>query len=285
MMNKKSNKIFKNLNTERKWFNVNKSGEVPEVLIYDMIGTDFWGDGVSPKSFRLALSEIQDEGHKKINLRINSPGGFVSDGFTIYNTLTQSGLDIDVYIDGLAASMASVIAMAGNKVYMAENAELMIHNVWSIVVGDFSEMEKEAQHLRSLTAMIANIYSKKTGIESDEILRMMAEETWMSGSVAAELGFIDEVVDGEKVAACVFELDEDILPNLPENFKKIQNAIQKRNKEKDLRDAGLSRSEAKTKLAEEQQRDAEKTNSDSDYNEQNKNIIKELQQCQMKLKI
>lgn len=274
-------KIFKNYSSPRQWFTVNKKADekTAEIFIYDQIGVDFWaGEGVTPKSFISELRDIEKT-HKSLDLRINSPGGFVHDGFTIYNALKQSPLEINVYIDGLAASAAAFIAMAGNKIYMPKSAELMIHNAWGMVIGDAEDMKKEAAHLESLNSMIMDIFVERTGKDKAAISSMMNSETWMSGEKAVELGFADELLEESTIAACVFDLDDDILPGLPEGFKNHQNSLKKRIQENALRDAGLSRSAAKKKLAE-NQRDADEMNSIEIQKSANELITKELQKCQ-----
>ena len=282
----KFQKIIKNYSSPRQWFTVNKASdtETPEIFIYDMIGLDFWtGEGVTPKAFTSELREIEKK-HKSLNIRINSPGGFVHDGFTIYNALKQSGLKINVYIDGLAASAAAFIAMAGDKIYMPKTAEMMIHNAWGMVIGNAAEMKKEAAHVESLDSMIIDIFSERTGKDKAVISSMMNKETWMSGEKAVELGFTDELLEESTIAACVFDLDDDILPGLPEGFKTYQNVLKKRIQENALRDAGLSRSAAKKQLAD-NQRDAESANSNAINNAANELIIKELQKCQNQLRL
>lgn len=274
----KFQKIIKNYSTPRPWFTVNKKGddECAEILIYDMIGADFWGEGISPKSFINEIREIEKK-HKNLNIRINSPGGFVHDGFTIYNAIKQSSLEVDIYIDGLAASAAAFIAMAGNNIYVPKSSEIMIHNAWGMVVGTAEDMRKESLHVESLDSMIADIFTEKTGMEKSVIVDMMKKETWMNGEKAVELGFADELLEESNIAACIFDLDEDILPGLPENFKNYQNSLKKRIQENALRDAGLSRSAAKKKLAE-NQRDAEK-NSFNINEMANELFKKELSKC------
>lgn len=274
-------KIFKNYSSPRQWFTVNKKADekTAEIFIYDQIGVDFWtGEGVTPKSFISELRDIEKT-HKSLDLRINSPGGFVHDGFTIYNALKQSSLEINVYIDGLAASAAAFIAMAGNKIYMPKSAELMIHNAWGMVIGDAEDMKKEAAHLESLNSMIMDIFVERTGKDKAAISSMMNSETWMSGEKAVELGFADELLEESTIAACVFDLDDDILPGLPEGFKNHQNSLKKRIQENALRDAGLSRNAAKKQLAE-NQRDADGMNLEEIQKSANELITKELQKCQ-----
>lgn len=239
-----TSKMLRMVSDKRNWFSVNLDAETPELLIYDVIGTGMWGDdAVSPVAFRKALQEIEKK-HTRMNLRINSPGGIVHDGFTIYNALKDSPLEITAYIDGLAASCASWIAMAANKTLASPQSEMMIHNAWGIVLGTSEEMRKEADHLDSLTGMIAGIYAAKTGMKEDEIKTMMNATTWMSGAEAVELGFADELTEQSMAAACAFDLDPDILPGLPSSFKAYQTALKKRAAEQSLRDAGASRAEA-----------------------------------------
>jgi ATP-dependent Clp endopeptidase proteolytic subunit ClpP len=240
--------VARNLSTPRKWYNMQSPddpGDIPTAIIYDAIGQSYQGEGLSPKDFQNDISELVAKGHKKLNLRINSPGGYIHDGFAIYNCLKRSGLEIDVYIDGLAASCASFIAMAGRKVYMPLHSEMMIHDPWSIIMGDAEDMRTEASHLDSLKEMIVDIYAQKTGLEDGAIKSMMNKQTWLNGEKCVALGFADELIEESKAAACMFELDSDMLPGLPEGFKKLQNAKRKRMQEKVLRDEGLSNSQAK----------------------------------------
>lgn len=237
-------KRFKNLSTPRKWFSVNVADrDNPEILIYDTIGSSCWGDGMSPKDFINQINEISEKS-KCLNIRINSPGGIVHDGFSIYNAIKQSGLNVSVYIDGLAASAAAFIAMAGTKIYMPPSSEMMIHDAWGISIGTAEDLRKEATHLESLTNSIADIYTDKTGNKKDVVCDLMKSETWMDGNKAVQLGFADELLEESQAAACVFDLDDDLIPGLPEGFKKLQNALKKRAQEQSLRDAGLSRAEA-----------------------------------------
>jgi len=248
-MSLKNHKIFKNYSNPRKWFNVNTESETPELLIYDAIGADFWGDAVSPKAFVAELRAIE-KNHKSLNLRINSPGGFVHDGFTIYNALKQSPLDITAYVDGLAASAAAFILMGANKILIPSSAEIMIHDPWGLVMGGAENMRAEAAHLDGLKEMIADIFVARTGNEKTVVLDLMKAESWLSGEKAMKLGFADELLEDSKATACAFELDDDLLPGLPDHFKRYQNALKKRANEQALRDAGLSRAEAARRASE-----------------------------------
>jgi ATP-dependent Clp protease, protease subunit len=237
----KTHAIIKNLSNPRKWFAVNAADDEPEVLIYDMIGADFWGEGVRPKDFRNEIEGLAKD-HKSMTLRINSPGGFVHDGFAIYNTLKQSGMDITVYVDGLAASAAAFIAMAGNKIYMPPSAEIMIHDAWGFVMGNSAAMLAEGKHLESLTGQIANIFCERTGMKLEDVRALMSAETWMDGDESVEKGFADALLEESKAAACAFDLD--MFDGIPKDFMRLQTALKKRAEEKNLREAGSSRAEA-----------------------------------------
>lgn len=247
-MTNKFEKIMANYSRPRKWFTVNAENPeaTPEVLIYDMIGADFWGEGINPKAFKKEIDAVAAK-HDSLTLRINSPGGFVHDGFAIYNALTQSGLRITTYVDGLAASAAAFIAMAGDEILIPPSAEIMIHDAWGFIMGTAEDMSKEATHLQSLTKMIADIFVKKTGNTIEVVADLMKSETWMDGEKAVSLGFATELLAESKIAACSFDID--LFENMPEDFKKYQNALKKRAEEKSLREAGLSRAEAARRTA------------------------------------
>jgi ATP-dependent Clp endopeptidase proteolytic subunit ClpP len=167
-----------------------------EISIYDEIGFG----GVTAKDF---LAEVKKYKGQHIDLRINSVGGSVIEGAAIYNSLRRHKGGLTVHVDGLAASMASVIAMAGEEVVMAENAMLMIHNPWSLSVGDADDLRKEADVLDKLKNTLVNAYSRKTGMEASTIASMMDDETWLDATEAVAMGFADEIEDGIEAAASV----------------------------------------------------------------------------------
>lgn len=173
------------------------------IYLYDVIDP-FWG--VNAQEFVEALEDIDSD---TILLRINSPGGFVWDGMAIYNGLLRHKAKIVAEIDGIAASMASVIALAADEVRMADNARYMIHNPWGFAVGDAAEFRKVAEVLEGDTRNIAKIYEAKTGLPEDEIKAMMDAETWFDAATAKEKGFVDNVIDAlpaSKVKARAFDL-------------------------------------------------------------------------------
>ena len=181
------------------WFSVAmaKGGDaVARISIHDEIG----GWGVSAKDFMAELSGLGD-GVETIELSIHSPGGSVLDGWAIYNALKAHKAEVHVKIEGLAASMATVVAMAGDTVEMPANAFFMIHNPWSVVAGDSGEMREAADFLDKLGAGITSAYAAKTGMSEDEVKHLMDNETWLDGQEASEMGFVDFVSDAKEAAA------------------------------------------------------------------------------------
>ncbi|HUU98920.1 MAG TPA: head maturation protease, ClpP-related, partial [Phycisphaerae bacterium] len=166
-----------------------------EVFIYDEIG--FWGISAAQfiRDLRAALPASE------IVLRINSPGGEVFDGLAIYNYLRSEKTPVTVLVDGLAASIASVIAMAGDVVTMPSNAFLMVHNPWTFAVGDADELKKVGETLEKFNDSLVGIYAKRTGKDAAEIKALLDAETWMNGTEAVAEGFADLVTDAVEIAA------------------------------------------------------------------------------------
>lgn len=155
------------------------------------ISDETWfGDEVTPGIFRDELNA----GKGPVNVWINSPGGDVFAAAQIYNMLMDYPYDVTVMIDGLAASAASVIAMAGTKVQMSPVAMMMIHNPATIAIGDTEEMKKAVRMLDEVKESIMNAYEIKTGLARDKISRLMDAESWFNAKKAVELGFADEIM-------------------------------------------------------------------------------------------
>jgi ATP-dependent Clp endopeptidase proteolytic subunit ClpP len=164
------------------------------VTLYDEIGAF----GAGSKEFLADLGKLSGQ---HIHLRINSPGGSVIEGTAIYNALRRHEGGLTVHIDAMAASMASVIAMAGAPVFMADNALLMIHNPWTVSMGESKDLRKEADLLDKLKVNLRNAYVRKTGMDAEEIAQMMDEETWLDAVEAVALGFADAIEEGVAAAA------------------------------------------------------------------------------------
>ncbi|KYO58412.1 head maturation protease, ClpP-related [Vibrio parahaemolyticus] len=184
------------------WYSIKNAagGEPVTILIYDEIG--LWG--ITAEEFVNQLNGIDAE---EIDLRINSPGGSVFEGMAIYNALRRHKAKISTYVDGLAASMGSVIALAGDEVNMAENAYYMIHNPWGGCWGEAKDMRKYADRLDEMREQIANIYQAKTGLDRDAILQAMDDETWYTGKTAQDAGFVDNLTETLDAAACYHGTD------------------------------------------------------------------------------
>lgn len=161
-----------------------------EILIYEPIGQDFFGSGLTARRFIADLERLGDV--KDILVRINSPGGEVFDGIAIYNALKNHPAQVHVQVDGLAASIASVIAMAGDLITMGDGAMFMIHNPFTIAIGDADDMRQTADRLDKVTESLMDAYEARTGIERDELKAMLDAETWFTAAEAIEQGFADE---------------------------------------------------------------------------------------------
>ena len=235
----------------KKWFEIINKADKAEIWIYEQIGEDFWtGGGVTAKSFQKELAGIKAS---QIDLHINSPGGEVFDGITIYNLIKQHPANVTAHIDGLAASIASVIALAGDTVIMAENALFMIHNPWGFAMGDASEMRKTADLLDKIGGSLVTAYSSKSGKSDDEISALMDSETWMTAQEAKDAGFIDEISEQMDLAACakfIPAMQKAKFKNIPENLSGSKQTPTAREAEKALRDVGFTQAQAKVVLAE-----------------------------------
>ena len=180
---------------KEKWYNIqNKAGETAEVYIFDEIGTY----GVTAQEF---INDIKDLKDLPLNLRINSLGGDVFDGMAMYNVIKRREAKTTVYIEGIAASIATIIALGADEVVMAENSLFMIHNAWGGTMGEAKDMRKTAETLDKISGELTDIYRKKTGLSYDVLSEMMDEETWLNAEEAFELGFVDTISDSIKVAA------------------------------------------------------------------------------------
>lgn len=196
-------------------------GSRGEIWLYDQIGASFWGDGITAKTFQKDLAALGKV--TNIDLRINSPGGDVFEGFAIFNQLAQHPANIDVYVDGVAASIASVIAMAGNSIRMAKNSMMMIHNPQGVAIGDEREMDRVKSLLQQVKSNLTTTYVDRTGNKAADVQEWMDEETWFSAETAVENGFADSVIAEQAVSAC-FDLSP--FRNAPQSLKdRMRNAI------------------------------------------------------------
>ena len=176
----------------------NDTGGARELELYGTIAEESWfDDDITPAMFREELFA----GSGPITVWINSPGGDCIAASQIYTMLMDYKDDVTVKIDGIAASAASVIAMAGTEVLMAPTALMMIHNPATIAMGDHEDMKKAISMLDEVKESIINAYEIKTSLSRDKLSKLMDAETWMNANKAVELGFADGVLEDEKTVA------------------------------------------------------------------------------------
>lgn len=168
-----------------------------ELFIYDDIGPD-WLGMVSAKSVLRELDQIAGD----VTVRINSPGGDVNEAMAIYNALSRRE-GVTVEIDGIAASAASYIAMAGKTIRIAENAMIMIHNPWTFAMGDANELRKTAGVLDKYGQGIVDVYAARSGQEKKDVAKKMDDESWFTAAQAVEYGLADEIGQPLNVSASV----------------------------------------------------------------------------------
>jgi len=168
------------------------------ISILDVIGADFWGEGVTSKRVAGALRAI---GERDVTVSLNSPGGDYFEGLAIYNMLRDHPAKVTVKILGIAASAASVIAMAGDEIQIARAGFLMIHNTWVVAMGDRNQLREVADWLEPFDLAAVDIYSARTGISADELTKMLDRETWIGGSAAVDQGFADALLDADEISA------------------------------------------------------------------------------------
>lgn len=223
------------------------------IELYDEIG--FWG--TDARSFRSKLKDATGD----IRLRINSPGGDVFDGIAIYNDLLAYDGKVTVEVVGLAASIASIIAMAGDEIVIAENAMFMIHNAWTIGVGNRHDFADVATVLGKIDDALARTYAARTTTGVRSIKQMMDDETWLTAKEAKDAGFATSVGSNEAPKA---RFDLSVFAAVPESLKwredEADQAPTKRDMERALtQDAGWSRSKARAALREVELHDEQAT--------------------------
>lgn len=168
------------------------------ISVLDVIGADPWGEGVTAKRIAAALRYIGD---KDVVVNINSPGGNYFEGLAIYNTLREHKGKVTVKVLGVAASAASVIAMAGDEIQIARAGFLMIHNAWVVASGDRHQLREVADFLEPFDAAAVDIYVARTGMDGADVAKMLDRETWIGGAEAVEKGFADTLLSSDEVAS------------------------------------------------------------------------------------
>lgn len=175
-----------------------ESDEPNTISIYDQIGDDGYGGGFGVKRMAAALRSI---GSAPVTVNLNSPGGSMFDGLAMYNLLREHPAEVKVKVMGMAASAASIIAMAGDSIEMGAGSFLMIHNAWGLVVGDTRDFASASTAFGAFDAAMAEIYAARTGLPESDVAAMMNAETWLNSTDAVEQGFADGKFDAPAGAA------------------------------------------------------------------------------------
>jgi len=192
-----------------------------ELTLYGEIANEtWWGDEVTPKEFKADLDGLGEI--DTLNIYINSPGGDVFAGQAIHSMLKRHKAHKNVYIDGLAASIASVVVMAGDRIFMPKNAMLMIHNPWTLGVGNASEFRKLAEDLDKIRESLIAAYENRSALLRDEIIKLMDGETWLTAKECLEYGFCDQVEEEKQIAASI---DKTLLTRYKNTPKKLLDGL------------------------------------------------------------
>lgn len=209
-------------------------GDDTVISIYDVIGEDFWtGEGVTSKRIAAALRKI---GSREVTVNMNSPGGDFFEGIAIYNLLREHPAKVTVKVMGLAASAASVIAMAGDEVQISEIGFLMVHNAWAIAIGNRHDFRDAAATLEPFDDAMAGLYAARAGVEKSEAEAWMDAETWFNGSKAIEARLADSLLPSAQVSEDTNETTKSLAA-----VRRVDAALAKQ---------GLPRSERRTLLGE-----------------------------------
>ncbi len=205
---------FKNSKAVRFEMKKSDTGLSADIYLYDIIG-DSW-DGTTAKQFATDLKALDNP--KTLNVFINSPGGAVMDGVAIYNTLRRHSARKVMHIDGHAASIASLVAMAGDDIFMAKNAMMMIHNPWAFAMGDAKGFRKIADDLEKMGQTMIETYAKRSGSTVSNVSDWMNAETWFTAKEAIEAGFADSMT-AEVEAAALVKFDLSQYRNIPNSLR------------------------------------------------------------------
>jgi len=199
------------------WYKAQVKENKVEVDIFDEIG----GWGVTADSFRDDVKYLLEENShaNELHINLNSPGGSVFDGIAIHNFISNLNMKTVVKIDALAASIATVIALGADEVQMNQNAFFMIHNPWTVVMGEADEMRKQADVMDKIKDVIVGIYLRKTRISRAELSDLMDNETWLTAEEAKRMNFIDVISGGLAIAACATTGFINNFNNIPKGLK------------------------------------------------------------------
>lgn len=204
--------------SKTRFWSMKKAENTGELYIYGDIVSDKWDDSdVTAKSFKKDLDDLGDI--DTLNIFINSPGGSVFQGQAIHSILTRHKAHKNVYVDGLAASIASVIAMAGDAIFVPKNAMMMIHRPWTFAYGNVDDMLAAAEALEKIGISIKATYMERFNQSEEKLQELLDAETWLTADECLEYGLCDEVTEEKQIAA---SLNSEVLSNykkVPEFFK------------------------------------------------------------------
>lgn len=195
-------------------FRAKEKGEGELLLYSEISNTSWYGDEVTPKQFKADLDKLGDI--ETLNIFINSPGGDVFAGQAIYSILKRHKAKKVVYIDGLAASISSLIAMAGDKIIVPENAMMMIHLPWTFAVGNAKDFRSLADDLDKIGMSMVVVYEGRSALNADEVREIMEAETWLSAEECIEYGLADELEEAKSIAAMLTPEDRNRYKNIPD---------------------------------------------------------------------
>lgn len=210
---------------KRFWEFKNAASGAGELYIYGDIVSYQWDDSdTTAQSFKNALDALGDI--NTLNVYINSPGGSVFQGQAIYTILKRHQAAVNVHVDGVAASIASVIAMAADKVLMPRNAMMMVHNPWTYAMGNAQDLRKQADDLDKIKESLVEAYLSKTGehLSREKLAEIMDNETWLTAQECFDYGLCDEIVEAKEIAASANTELLNMYKNVPESLK---NALKK----------------------------------------------------------
>lgn len=204
------------------------------ITMFDVIGEDWWsGGGITAKKVSAQLRAIGD---RPVEVQINSPGGDMFEGLAIYNVLREHSQPITIKVMGMAASAASIIAMAGDTVEIGAASFIMIHNCWVVAIGNRHDMQETADFLAPFDQAMADVYAQRTGRTAKDVAGWMDAETYMSGTTAIDRGFADELLSADKT-----KVDEKAKAS-------DRDANDVRVMERSLMASGATRSEAQARI-------------------------------------
>lgn len=172
-------------------------GDDNVISIYDVIGEDMWGDGMTSRRVAGALRRI---GQQEVTVNLNSPGGDFFEGVGIYNLLREHPAKVTVKVMGLAASAASVIAMAGDEIQISEVGFMMVHNAWAVAIGNRHDFREAADTLEPFDGAMAGLYATRAGVDKAEAAKWMDAETWFNGQDAIDAGLADSILSSAEIS-------------------------------------------------------------------------------------